>query len=161
MGHMKKREGFGVKDQRRSGGQQPICEDTWLSTGGEGSFTRAPVICTVTNETSLVTGTDELPQGPAHCSYANDTNCGSDSPTPASASSLQHGPLVTWGRGTHVSSIIVPFNPMVQSWLYAFAPPLSPLPFDSYVFCAASTKGEKQDIKVWRRFMHCSSCLCL
>ena len=47
---------------RDSGGQQPICEDTWLSTGGEISFTRAPVIWTVTNEASLVTSTDEQPQ---------------------------------------------------------------------------------------------------
>lgn len=49
-------------DQRDSGGQQPICEDTWLFTGGEISFTRAPVIWTVTNEASLVTSTDEQPQ---------------------------------------------------------------------------------------------------
>lgn len=50
------------QDQRRSGGQQPICEDTWLSTGGEISFTRAAVIWTVTNEASLVTRTDEQPR---------------------------------------------------------------------------------------------------
>ena len=73
---------------RASGGQQPICKDTWLSTGGEISFTRAPVIWTVTNEASLVTSTDEQPQAGSfwvHCSTANDTNCGSDSPAPALA----------------------------------------------------------------------------
>lgn len=51
-----------TQDQWLSGGQRPICEDTWLSTGGEISFTRAPVIWTVTNEASLVTSTDEQPQ---------------------------------------------------------------------------------------------------
>lgn len=50
------------QDQRRSGGQRPVCEDTWLSIGGEIYFTRAPVIWTVTNEASLVTRTDEQPQ---------------------------------------------------------------------------------------------------
>lgn len=50
------------QDQRCSGGQQLIYLDTWLSTGGEISFTRAPVIWTVTNEASLVTSTDEQPQ---------------------------------------------------------------------------------------------------
>lgn len=50
------------QDLRRFGGQQPICEDTWLFTGGEISFTRAPVIWTVSNEANLVTSTDEQPR---------------------------------------------------------------------------------------------------
>ena len=48
-----------IQDQRHCGGQQPICEDTWLSTGGEISFTSAPVIWTVSNEAIFVTSTDE------------------------------------------------------------------------------------------------------
>lgn len=49
-------------DQRHSGGQQSNCEDTWLSTGGEISFTRASVIWTLTNEAIFLTSTDEQPQ---------------------------------------------------------------------------------------------------
>lgn len=75
------------QDLRRFGGQQPICEDTWLFTGGEISFTRAPVIWTVSNEANLVTSTDEQPRVwfGIHSSTANETTGGCDYPTPVVA----------------------------------------------------------------------------